>query len=113
MLTSQRAHLVLDSARRNSAIQNVDLAAAVVDEQGDLVCCSKTDGAAPELLGAVLTAAAHRKCAQRFDHPVTFDDIEEAVVIESLMPNPIPVEHDRLDFGHGTWIVAADDQHNV
>jgi hypothetical protein len=58
-LTAARAQLALDLARRHAATLDTAVAVSVVDDAGNLMCCSRTDGAAAELLeSATRTALA-------------------------------------------------------
>ncbi|UOT03785.1 heme-binding protein [Rhodococcus opacus] len=45
-LTAARAQLALDLARRHAATLDTAVAVSVVDDAGNLMCCSRTDGAA-------------------------------------------------------------------
>jgi hypothetical protein len=54
-LTAARAQLALDLARRHAA--TLDVAVSVDDDAGNLMCCSRTDGAAAELLDSATRTA--------------------------------------------------------
>ncbi|WP_245371729.1 heme-binding protein [Rhodococcus opacus] len=45
-LTAARAQLALDLARRHAATLDTAVAVSVVDDAGNLMCCSRSDGAA-------------------------------------------------------------------
>ncbi|MDH6286216.1 heme-binding protein [Rhodococcus opacus] len=56
-LTAARAQLALDLARRHAATLDTAVAVSVVDDAGNLMCCSRTDGAAAELLESATRTA--------------------------------------------------------
>lgn len=56
-LTAARAQLALDLARRHAATLDTAVAVSVVDDAGNLMCCSRTDGAAAELLDSATRTA--------------------------------------------------------
>ncbi|AII07877.1 heme-binding protein [Rhodococcus opacus] len=56
-LTASRAQLALDLARRHAATLDAAVAVSVVDDAGNLMCCSRTDGAAAELLESATRTA--------------------------------------------------------
>ncbi|WP_241962189.1 heme-binding protein [Rhodococcus opacus] len=56
-LTAARAQLAHDLARRHAATLDAAVAVSVADDTGNLMCCSRTDGAAAELLDSATRTA--------------------------------------------------------
>lgn len=42
-LTTTRASLMLDLARRHAGMLDIDVAITIVDDRGDLLCCARSD----------------------------------------------------------------------